>query len=69
MRRILPLLPIVIVMSCAARPADAQSPPPRPYEPLSFMRPAASDDASYVTGPSIFVDGGMSDYPAFRHGG
>jgi enoyl-[acyl-carrier-protein] reductase (NADH) len=29
----------------------------------------ASDIASYVTGTSVFVDGGMTDYPAFTHGG
>jgi NAD(P)-dependent dehydrogenase (short-subunit alcohol dehydrogenase family) len=29
----------------------------------------ASDVAGYVTGTSIFVDGGMTDYPAFSHGG
>ena len=29
----------------------------------------ASDIASYVTGTSVFVDGGMTDYPAFSHGG
>jgi NAD(P)-dependent dehydrogenase (short-subunit alcohol dehydrogenase family) len=28
-----------------------------------------SDAASYVTGRTIFVDGGMTDYPAFSHGG
>src|SRR5581483_368314 len=28
-----------------------------------------SDVASYVTGRSIFVDGGMTDYPDFAHGG
>jgi NAD(P)-dependent dehydrogenase (short-subunit alcohol dehydrogenase family) len=28
-----------------------------------------SDAASYVTGRTIFVDGGMTDYPAFAHGG
>jgi NAD(P)-dependent dehydrogenase (short-subunit alcohol dehydrogenase family) len=29
----------------------------------------ASDIARYVTGTSVFVDGGMTDYPAFEHGG
>jgi enoyl-[acyl-carrier-protein] reductase (NADH) len=29
----------------------------------------ASDVAGYVTGSSVFVDGGMIDYPAFAHGG
>jgi len=29
----------------------------------------ASDTAGYVTGTSIFVDGGMTTYPAFAHGG
>jgi glucose 1-dehydrogenase len=28
----------------------------------------ASDYADYVTGPSIFVDGGMSLYPGFETG-
>ncbi len=28
-----------------------------------------SDIAAYVTGTSIFVDGGMTDYPSFEHGG
>jgi glucose 1-dehydrogenase len=28
-----------------------------------------SDVAAYVTGRTIFVDGGMTDYPAFAHGG
>jgi glucose 1-dehydrogenase len=28
-----------------------------------------SDAASYVTGTTVFVDGGMTDYPSFRHGG
>jgi NAD(P)-dependent dehydrogenase (short-subunit alcohol dehydrogenase family) len=28
-----------------------------------------SDAASYVTGCTIFVDGGMTDYPDFAHGG
>ena len=29
----------------------------------------ASDVAAYVTGTTIFVDGGMTDYPDFMHGG
>lgn len=28
-----------------------------------------SDVGSYVTGTTLFVDGGMSDYPEFAHGG
>lgn len=28
-----------------------------------------SDLASYMTGTTVFVDGGMTDYPAFAHGG
>jgi glucose 1-dehydrogenase len=28
-----------------------------------------SDAASYVTGGTVFVDGGMTDYPSFTHGG
>lgn len=29
----------------------------------------ASDVASYVTGTTVFVDGGMTNYPSFAHGG
>ncbi len=29
----------------------------------------ASDDAAYVTGTTLFVDGGMTLYPSFEHGG
>ena len=29
----------------------------------------ASDVAGYVTGTTVFVDGGMVDYPSFMHGG
>ena len=28
----------------------------------------ASDESSYVTGTTLFVDGGMSLYPSFQHG-
>lgn len=28
-----------------------------------------SDWGSYMTGSSVFVDGGMTNYPSFRHGG
>lgn len=29
----------------------------------------ASDDADYVTGTTLFIDGGMTLYPGFAHGG
>jgi glucose 1-dehydrogenase len=29
----------------------------------------ASDDSDYVAGTTLFIDGGMSLYPEFRHGG
>lgn len=29
----------------------------------------ASDKASYITGTTLFVDGAMTDYPGFAHGG
>jgi glucose 1-dehydrogenase len=29
----------------------------------------ASDEADYITGTTIFVDGGMMLYPGFRTGG
>ncbi len=41
-------------------------------EPEDIARMAAvlvSDVAAYVTGRTIFVDGGMTDYPSFAHGG
>jgi glucose 1-dehydrogenase len=41
-------------------------------DPSEIGRLAAvlvSDVASYVTGTTIFADGGMTDYPSFAHGG
>jgi glucose 1-dehydrogenase len=41
-------------------------------EPEDIARMAVvlvSDAASYVTGRTVFVDGGMTDYPSFAHGG
>jgi hypothetical protein len=29
----------------------------------------ASDIAGYMTATTVFIDGGMTDYPAFMHGG
>jgi len=29
----------------------------------------ASDESDYVVGATLFVDGGMALYPAFREGG
>ncbi len=40
-----------------------------PEEVARLVVVLASDLASYVTGRTIFVDGGMTDYPDFAHGG
>lgn len=40
-----------------------------PEEVARMVVVLASDIASYVTGRTIFVDGGMTDYPSFAHGG
>jgi glucose 1-dehydrogenase len=41
----------------------------RPDEIASVALFLASDLASYVTATTVFVDGGMTDYPSFAHGG
>jgi NAD(P)-dependent dehydrogenase (short-subunit alcohol dehydrogenase family) len=41
-------------------------------EPEEVARVAAflaSDAASYLTGSTVYVDGAMTDYPDFAHGG
>ena len=40
-----------------------------PEEIARMVVVLVSDAASYVTGRTVFVDGGMTDYPAFAHGG
>lgn len=40
-----------------------------PEEVARMVVVLVSDVASYVTGDTIFIDGGMTDYPAFSHGG
>lgn len=41
----------------------------RPEEIAQMAVVLASDVAGYVTGTTVFVDGGMVDYAAFMHGG
>ncbi len=40
-----------------------------PEEIGRMVAALVSDIGSYVTGRTIFVDGGMTDYPGFAHGG
>jgi glucose 1-dehydrogenase len=40
-----------------------------PAEIARMVVMLVSDIASYVTGRTVFVDGGMTDYPNFAHGG
>ena len=40
-----------------------------PKEIARMVAVLVSDAASYMTGRSVFVDGGMTDYPDFSHGG
>jgi NAD(P)-dependent dehydrogenase (short-subunit alcohol dehydrogenase family) len=41
----------------------------QPEEIASVALFLASDKASYITATTVFVDGGMTDYPTFAHGG
>lgn len=41
----------------------------QPDEIASVALFLASDRASYITATTVFVDGGMTDYPSFAHGG
>jgi NAD(P)-dependent dehydrogenase (short-subunit alcohol dehydrogenase family) len=41
----------------------------QPEDIASMALFLASDRASYVTATTVFVDGGMTDYPSFAHGG
>jgi glucose 1-dehydrogenase len=41
----------------------------QPEEIASVALFLASDLAGYVTATTVFVDGGMTDYPSFAHGG
>ncbi|HVM47613.1 MAG TPA: 3-oxoacyl-ACP reductase FabG [Candidatus Acidoferrum sp.] len=40
-----------------------------PQDIANMVVVLVSDIASYVTGGTIYVDGGMTDYPSFAHGG
>ena len=40
-----------------------------PDEVARMVVVLVSDVASYITGRTVFVDGGMTDYPDFAHGG
>jgi len=40
-----------------------------PAEIARMVVVLASEVASYVTGRTVFIDGGMTDYPDFAHGG
>jgi NAD(P)-dependent dehydrogenase (short-subunit alcohol dehydrogenase family) len=41
----------------------------KPDEIARLVVVLVSDTGSYVTGRTVFVDGGMTDYPGFAHGG
>ncbi len=41
----------------------------RPEDVANMAVVLASDVASYMTATTVFIDGGMTDYPGFMHGG
>ncbi len=62
------------VWSDSASLKDLQSKIPlgrlgEPEEIARMVVMLVSDAAAYVTGRTVFVDGGMTDYPDFAHGG
>ena len=53
--------------TCSARSPSGGSASRRTWPAWQWC--SRPDVAGYVTGSSVFVDGGMTDYPAFSHGG
>jgi glucose 1-dehydrogenase len=47
-------------------PTDRMGQPEEIAQVVAFL---CSDEASYITGATLYVDGGMTLYPEFRHGG
>jgi NAD(P)-dependent dehydrogenase (short-subunit alcohol dehydrogenase family) len=41
----------------------------KPHEIADLVTVLVSDVGAYVTGTTVFIDGGMTDYPEFAHGG
>ena len=67
---------VMYVLNGTARTSDEEAAAKIPYgrigEPDDVARAAvwlASDEADYITGTTLFVDGGMSLYPAFSGNG
>ncbi|HEX8847863.1 MAG TPA: SDR family oxidoreductase [Pyrinomonadaceae bacterium] len=47
-------------------PTERMGEPDEIAKTVAFL---CSDEASYITGATLYVDGGMTLYPEFRHGG